>query len=74
MRTPETRERAAQWWSIEENEGKAALEDEGVRKAAKGMGLGYDDDESVLRVNVKKGLEGIMQGVIPSEHWLKESR
>ncbi|KAG1741545.1 uncharacterized protein EDB91DRAFT_1237175 [Suillus paluster] len=43
MRQPELRERAVRWWAQEKMEGDAGREDEGVRKAAEKMGLGYAD-------------------------------
>ena len=73
MRIPSVRERAAAWWDVEGKEGKEALSDEGVRRTAKGMGLAYDEPDSILRVNARKGLESINSSVPPSLHWTKQA-
>ena len=76
MRTPLTRDRATKWWSVEREEGKAAMEDEGLRKTAKGIGMGYvegkDGDTPKLVQNVRTGIDTIFSSVPPSQHWLKQ--
>jgi hypothetical protein len=39
------RERAAEWWVNEKLEGDAGVGDEGVRRVARGVGLGFEEVE-----------------------------
>ncbi|KAG1730890.1 hypothetical protein EDB19DRAFT_1366513 [Suillus lakei] len=62
MRQPELRERAVRWWAREKRAGDAGRGDEGVKRAALKMGLGYADaegEEGKLRMSARMAIESL---------------
>ncbi len=69
MRDPELRNRAGEWWDVQEQEADAILKDEGVKKAAKVEELAFDD-EGPLRTRARTIVDELFKrGFVPSEHW-----
>ena len=79
MRVPDARERAGAWWDAEREEGDVGRRDDGVRRAAKGMEIGYgekvvidgviEEEEGKLLTNTRKAIESLQESARPSDHW-----
>ncbi|KIJ96971.1 hypothetical protein K443DRAFT_268614 [Laccaria amethystina LaAM-08-1] len=79
MRVPDARERAGVWWDAEREEGDVGRGDDGVRRAAKGMEIGYgekvvidgviEEEEGKLLANTRKAIGSLQESARPSDHW-----
>jgi len=79
VRVPDARERAGVWWDAEREEGDVGRGDDGVRRAAKGLEIGYgekvviddiiEEEEGKLLTNTRKAIESLQESARPSNHW-----
>ncbi|KAF9001157.1 hypothetical protein BDQ17DRAFT_1244802 [Cyathus striatus] len=72
MRTPETRERSEKWWKREAREGAWIRSDEGVKRAARAAGVGFDTaeegggEEGKLRTSARIAVDTLKKGGLAS--------